>query len=446
MPRQSGEGKHLFENTDWIAKEALLRLYCRQLLGRISNRTYEKDFKNRVGDTITVKRPYYTSVQTGRVLKVAPLVDRTIQMKVNVRKNWSAELSDEEQTLHVNEFYSRYASSGVEELAFQYDIMGHEELQTKVGASIGTPGSALTAQGCHEAQAMADDLMIPESRRCLILPSAALPSIFADLIKPVTTATSTAQIFNPDMVQEMIASRFQGNLAGYMVYTTPNMPNYDVFATPSGATPLVNIFGGYEGDTLPTDGWGNSAADTKVMNKGQRFTIAGVYEKQPRGQRKILGNLKSFAAVEDVIANASGEADIKISPELNGGGLSIQGGGGGGEAAATIVLSDFANASSDAANNAVITLEGTSGRSYHQGVYFQSDTLEFANIQLATNVGIPYSSTITDDETGMAVRVQADGEIKTSVDTIRLDILFGVAAVYPELSIATTLQTIRSYA
>ena len=115
-----------------IANEALYRLKHNLILPRIANRTYEKYFNQKVGDEITVKRPYQAKVQKGRIFKAAAMIDKTITVKLEDRYHFGLQAVDEDFTLNIVDYGQRYLQTGAEELAYQYDIAGAKERSVRV--------------------------------------------------------------------------------------------------------------------------------------------------------------------------------------------------------------------------------------------------------------------------------------------------------------------------
>ena len=90
-----------------IAKEALYRLKHNLILPRLANRTYEKYFEQKVGDTISIKRPYQARAQSGRILKPSAMIDKTIEVNVDKRFHFGLQAVDEDVTLNIVDYGAR---------------------------------------------------------------------------------------------------------------------------------------------------------------------------------------------------------------------------------------------------------------------------------------------------------------------------------------------------
>ena len=403
-----------------IADESLFRLMDNLVLPRLSNQTYEKYFENKIGDRITVKRPYMAKVNSGRILAesdIASMIDQTVDIMVDQRHNFAIRYNDQEKTLDLVQFGERYLRTGIEELAYQYDIAGANELGLSISYSEGTPGTGLSTSAAQKIGAHARHVAIP------------LNSMNYGLIDPMDFANISDDVKAvqlPEMVSTAIRERYNGKLGNWHLFESVHIPYLDV-ASHTGSTPLVNMVGGYEGKDLPTDGWANS---TQVLNKGQLFTIAGVYEVQPRGNRRTTGRLFTFCAADDVTSSATGTATIPLVSTLNAGTLTDLDSQGN-----SVSLSAFQNVSAAAADNAAITIVGTLGSTYRQGVFYEKSLLEYINVELESFESAVLQGQSTEEQTGVSVSLVGWFDGLTRRETQRVDILFGTKAIYPELGI-----------
>ena len=131
-----------------IAPEALWRLINHQLFLLIAKRTHEPMFSHKIGNKITVKRPFKAFVSDGRTVAAASyvdLVDESVDILLNTRKHFAMEFNDEERSLDIMEFGNRYLQAGIEELANVFD----EDMGKEIGLGLhhynGTPGTAITS-------------------------------------------------------------------------------------------------------------------------------------------------------------------------------------------------------------------------------------------------------------------------------------------------------------
>ena len=417
-----------------IAREALYRLKDHLVLPRVANKTYNDYFEGKVGKEITIKRPFKAKVQDGRKLKKSEMIDKTLTVQINQRKHFALEVVDEDMTLNIVDYGRRYLDAGAEELAYQYDIYGAEELANGLFISEGTPGTALTLEAAQLIRAHATKMAIPRNSQNFAL------------LDPLDIAQISSEIQGvdmPEMVGQNIRESYRGKLAGWGVLESVHVPYLEVAAVPTSATPLVNG-ANQRGDSIATDGWTNAGA--VVLKKGQLIQIAGVQEVQPRGDRRTTGNLMTFVVMEDFTPAAAGTGNIKIYPEINEGSTSntvVNPSGtefDGTTAKANLDASAFQTVDSTPADDAAITVLGRNNTKaqvelYRQGIYFCGDALEYVNVTLNKPKSAVYAGVERDQETGVAISYLADFDIEEATEAERLDIFFGVKTVYPEIGI-----------
>ena len=417
-----------------IAREALYRLKDHLVLPRVANKTYNDYFEGKVGKEITIKRPFKAKVQDGRKLKKSEMIDKTLTVQINQRKHFALEVVDEDMTLNIVDYGRRYLDAGAEELAYQYDIYGAEELANGLFISEGTPGTALTLEAAQLIRAHATKMAIPRNSQNFAL------------LDPLDIAQISSEIQGvdmPEMVGQNIRESYRGKLAGWSVLESVHVPYLEVAAVPTSAAPKV-MGANQRGDTLATDGWTNAGA--VVLKKGQLIQLAGVNEVQPRGDRRSTGNTMTFVVMEDFTPAASGAGNIKIYPEINEGTTSntvVNPSGtefDGTTAKANLDASAFQTVDATPADDAVITVLGRNTTTaqeelYRQGIYFCGDALEYVNVTLNKPKSAVYAGVERDQETGVAISYLADFDIEEATEAERLDIFFGVKTVYPEIGI-----------
>lgn len=428
---------------DIIAREALYRLKHHLVLPMIANKTYNEYFEKKVGDTITVKRPYKAKVQEGRNLVKSAMIDKTVEIKLDKRYHFGLEVVDQDVTLHIEDYGRRYLDTGAEELAYQYDIAGANELgqgffithggslnSSDAGAN-NIAGAGMTLSDPQLIRARATKMAIPRNSQNYAL------------MDPLDIAKVSADIRDvdmPEMVGQNIRETYRGMLAGWRVLESVHVPPLEVAEWEAAATPVVNG-ANQRGSSLVTDGWGNDG-DT-ILKKGQLIRIAGVGEVQPRGDRRATGNLMTFVVTADVVSNG-GAATIPIYPEINDGlAANTVADPNGGTA---LDASAFQTVTAAAKDNAVITVLGRiptavgAASRYRQALYFCGDALEYVNVSLAKPKSAMYAGVERDSETGVSISYLADFDIEDATEAERLDIFFGVKTVYPEIGIRDITQ------
>lgn len=405
-----------------IARESLYRLKNHLVVPRLISHKFEGYFDAKLGDRFTIKKPYRAVVRDGATMAAnseLPLVDRLVDYVVNFRKHVPFKFNATEMTLDLTNFYDRYFGAGIEELAYSYDIAAANELMQSTFYYNGTPGTAIDLKSAQYVRAHAEKVAIPErSTNCALLDPYDVAELSEDL-----QGLGTAD----ELVTAGIRRKFKGMLSDWNVFQSVHTDHFEV-ADYGASVGSVNSAGGYVGDMLPTDGW---PASTKILNKGQIITIANVNEVQPRGDRRVTGNVAAWVVTKDVTSSAGGAAVIPVYPEINDGTLQVTSGDG----STMITLEAFKTCDVKPADNAMITVVGTKGQTYRQGIFFDKEVAECASIGVITPESAGWKGSEHDEETGLAVSVTGDFTITSLTETKRADVMAAIKGVYPELGV-----------
>jgi len=134
--------------------------------------------------------------------------------------------------------------------------------------------------------------------------------------------------------------------------------------------------------------------------------------------RVSTGALKQFVSLNDETADSGGNITIDIMVSTSEGMRST---------------GAYTNMSALPANNAALTMVGTESTAYPQNLIFHPNAFALVTMPLAMPAGV-WGARVTDKEMGLSIRVVKDYEIGEDEEIVRMDILFGVAALYPELA------------
>ena len=415
-----------------IANEALFRLKAKLVLPMLSMRTFQSYFANKIGKTISIKRPTAAEIHSGADITNSnqPMIDRYIEMSVDKRFHYRLDNFDEEATLDIVAFGDRYLDPGMEELAYKYDELGADALLNGGQWMYPNPlaagsiaGNDLTIEACHRIRAAAQERHFPRAMNYAI-------------IDPEDSANMNMQILALDAgvardVASSLRAAYVGNAAKWKLFDSINLPHMTCAEPTGNNVPKMAAAAPKGGAKLNTDGWATTAQ--KVLNAGQLISIVGVNEVQPRGQRKPTGRLQTFVVKKDVMASAGGAAEIEIEPEI----ITKTSTSTAGDGSTEIKMSAYRNVDEGPVNDAGIIVHGEEGKSYRQSCFFHGAALEYANVELVLPTGARElgGRVVSDAETGLQIMIAQDFQIKDMQSTRRADIFFGVGNVRPDLTI-----------
>jgi hypothetical protein len=176
-----------------------------------------------------------------------------------------------------------------------------------------------------------------------------------------------------------------------------------------GGTPLVNG-AGQTGATLNTDGW--TAAASNRLNKGDIFTIAGVYSVNPLSKLST-GKLQQFVVTANTSSDGTGAAALPISPAI-------------------VTSGATQNVSNAPADNAALTIVGAAGSITPQSLAFHKDFATFACVDLedVSKFGA-WGSRVSDKQLGVSLRIARQYAISTDTIPCRIDVLYAFKTLRP---------------
>ena len=395
-----------------IAKESLMQLKNSLVMGNLAHREYKKEFK-KVGDTVSIRKPvkFYTANGATRVNQ--DVEEGNTSVTIDSRKHVSWSFSTQDLTLSIEEYSERYIKPAMITLGQTVDQGGHG-LYTNVWNQVGTPGTTPDTYARVSPVAQRLDEMAVNPMRNLVLNPAARYAIAGD----------QTGLQNQAMVKTAYKAAEIGQIAGMATYSSQNVKSHTVGTHATGSTPLVN--GASQNTTyalskttntqsLITDGWANSTA---VLKAGDVFTIAGVYAVNPVPGEGTTGKtalpyLQQFTVVSDASSDGSGDATITIAPAI-------------------ITSGPYQTVSAAPADNAAITVQGTEDTAYPINLGFNKSAFALVTCPLEMPDGVAWKGQESAD--GLSVRVVKDYDIDTDEDIIRLDVLYGWKAIYPDLA------------
>lgn len=394
-----------------IAKEALFQLQNNLVMANRVTRMYEKNFSGGQGSTVSVRRPVKFITSDGATRVNQDVEEKTTSVVVDQRKHVSWNFSTQDLTLSIEEYSKRYIQPATITLAQTIDAKLYD-LYKNVWNAVGSPGTTpSTFANVSAVSQRMDEMAVPSGSRNLVLNPAAAYAIAANQTSltyddKVKTAYETAKI---------------GGIAGLQVYSGQNVKTHTV-GTKAG-TPLINgasqnvaytaATGSTWSQSLITDGWTASSA---ILKAGDVFTIANVFAVNPvPGETKAAYSyLQQFVVLADSTADGSGNATLTISPPI-------------------ITTGPQQTVSAAPADNAAITVLGTASTGYPQNIGFHENAFALVMVPLEMPDGVAFKA--REDADGFSLRVLKDYDITNDLEIIRIDCLYGVKAVYPDLAV-----------
>ena len=388
-----------------IAKEGLFQLMNNLVMAKLVHREYKKEFV-KVGGTVSLRKPVRFVSTSGATLTKQDVEEGTTSIVISTRKHVGWGFLSEDLTLTVEQYAERYMEPAGIRLGNDVDL-SLTGLYSSLFVSGGTPGSTPSSFAALGTMAQyLDDFAVPDDgKRKLVLNPASRWSM-ADALKG---------IYDNSMPKDFVRRGLLGRLANFEIYGDQNIGSHTCGARVDDAAILIdngtlNSNSSPQANTITMhmDGFGGDTANS--LRVGDVCTIADVYSVNPVSKQST-GRLMQFT-VTTAVTPAGNESDVILAPAL-------------------VSTGPYQNVSAAAVDGAAVTFLGTNSTVFPQNLAFHRNALALVMCPLALPDGASFKARTQHD--GVSIRVVKDFSIVDDEDIIRLDILYGVKAIYPEL-------------
>ena len=389
-----------------ITREALRVLENNLTFTKQVNRQYDSRFGvegAQIGTVLNVRKPPRYVGRTGTAISIEDATETQVAVTLDTQFGVDITFTSEDLALKISDFSKRFITPAVATIANKIDASGlalYTSVYNSVGAP-GTPGPTTLLDYLNAGVALDNDACPMDGQRSVcITPSQ--QALIVNALKGLFQQSSA------------IASQYRrgqmGTAVGFEWYMDQNCNTHTTGTFTTGSTPLVKG-AAQTGASLITDGWANSTA---VILKGDVFTIADVNHVNPQSLAST-GTAQQFVATANGTSDGSGNLTVSISPSITTG-------------------TGFQTVDASPADNAVITMVGAEAKQSPQGLAFHKDAFTLAMADLPLPQGTDMAARVSDDQLGMSIRLIRDYDITTDKFPCRLDVLYGWAALRPELA------------
>ena len=384
-----------------ITKETMLRLKNNLGLTKNITKEYSDQFAKtgaKIGNSIAIRKPNRYLVSDGATLVNQDTEEETVSLTLDQRKHVGMSFSTEDLTLTIDQFADRYIDPAVEALANQVDF-SLAGLYDEVANSVGTPGTVMaTLADSLAAKRKLAEAGAPLGSLCMGINAEAEASMIEGL---------KGLFQSSNQIKDQYEKGMMGMAAGFKWMADENIRQHTVGAY--AGTPLVNG-ASQTGSTLNTDGWSSGAS---ALKKGDVFTIAGVFSVNPLS-KQATKQLQDFVVTAD-ISDTTGAKALSIYPAI-------------------VTSGAKQNVSAGPADNAAITVKGAASGSFSQHLGFHKSAFALGCADLVLPNGVDMASRAVDKDSGLSIRIVKQYDINSDKIPCRLDILYGLKAIYPELA------------
>ena len=401
-----------------IAREALMLLKNNLVMGSNVYRAYETEFPGspKKGGSVQIRKPVKFQVTKSRVRVSSSISENYVTLTISTQAHVSWDFYAVDLTLTIEQYSERYLRSAAAQLAntIDNDLCGlYTDVYNMVWDSTGfvTPSTFMCLG--QAMQRLDEEAAPPNDRTVVFNPAAhwglanALHSLNpGSIAEPALRKGFLGRIANADVFMDQ---NIKVHLTGLSWASTHTMVFGSTAGTPETASaPHTSI------QILRLGVVSTSAA----LLTGDVITIAGVYAVNPMSGEST-GSLRMFVVTADVgcTNTGSGSANfvtVNIEPGM-------------------VATGPYKNVDTYPAPGAAIGNLHHAGHYYPQNLAFHKNAFALCMVPLAVPDGVSFSSSITED--GYSIRIVKDYDIDQDSEIVRLDVLYGIKTIYPELAV-----------
>jgi hypothetical protein len=388
---------------DMVTRESLRVAHeSLQFIGT-TDRQYDESFAKsgaKIGSTLRVRKPnQYVRTQGSRVMDVQDQAESNGSITVATQDHVDMRFNSAELALSIDDFSKRYIEPAVKVLVsgIEADYLAAATKATyNVVGTAGTGITDLTAPGL--ARARLNKCLAPKDRRAVQMESVAM----AGLVKGV------AAYFAPN--GDISKQYREGQIA------RTQMADFYENERVWTLTNTDDVTADTDADALVTDGGNTIDMHTLLpvakQTVGSVFTIAGVYAVHPETKA-------AYPYLQQFTITAIGASTTTVSPSfhLTGAKKNI-----GTSTGANLAVADF--------NAKTLTFVGAASTSYAQHLMYHPEAFQFVTADLP--IMDDASKCVRRMQDNLSLRVWQASDIRNDEQLMRIDILYGFAALRPE--------------
>ncbi len=387
-----------------VAKESLAILKNMLTFSAAVNRDWEDEFTGNMsrgyapGQTISIKKPPRYMYRAGRVAVPQATVETTVPLTLS-QGGCDLNFTGLERTLSLTRLEDKLQAA-LAPVANEIDRQGltlaHYSTYNTINAAGALPTSQANALLAVTAlNQRLDEMAAPRDKRRTLITN---PALNASMIQ------GFAGLFNSsDTISKQFKSGMMVDSLG-IAYAMDQ--NVDVHT--NGAGTASNVNGANQtGSSITVN-----ATGAGTISRGTVVTFVGCYAVNPQS-RVSTGTLMDFVITADV---AQGATTLPISPAI-------------------VTSGAFQNVSASPTTGQAFVIKGAASTSYNTNVAFHKDAFTLAMVPMfapTSGKGVVDVAQMSDQGFTIKVTQFYDGVNDNYI--MRLDVLFGWAATYPELS------------
>jgi coat protein Gp5 len=396
-----------------ITREAQMVMENELTFAKRISRRYDSSFAKtgaKIGSVLNLRLPPRYVATSGQGLQLQDVTETSVPLTLTNQAQRAFQFTSADLALSVDDFSKRFVKPAIVSMANQVDSDGLALYKTVYNV-VGTPGTVPNAALTYlNAGVLLDNNATPvgSDRSLCINP-----------LMQATVVNALTNLFNPT---GKISSQYEkGKMStatlGFDWYMDQNVKVHQV-GPQGGSTPNVSAVPAQGATSITTAGWTAAAASRLVV--GDVFTLGAGGTTPVNGVNPVSGQstgaLQQFVVTAPFSSDGSGNGTINFAPAIQ----------------STGAFATVTQLPTTGSTNGLITVLGAANTASPQGLAFHKDAFTMASADLPLPQGVDMADRVSDDQLGISIRLIRDYDINTDRYPLRIDFLYGYAAVYPQ--------------
>lgn len=375
-------------------------LHGKLVLAKNVNRQYDSQFAStggKIGDSLKIRLPNKYTIRTGKNLAAQDTSESSETLTVATQVGVDMTFSSAELTMQMDDFAERIIEPAAAIVASHIEnaiAARYVDVPNLVGTAGTTPASMLTIL---QAGARLDHNLVPrDGKRVIALDPSAMAAMVDGYKGLFQNDSKVSDQYDTGLIKDM-ASGFKWGMCPVI---NPHVNSAGVVTSI-----LANNATTQTGSAITVD------TTTTAYSAGTVVTFAGVYA--VNDETKV-----AYSHLRQFVVTSATTTVLTISPSI-------------------IISGPNQNCSAGVVDNAAVTVVGAASGSYPQHLAFHKDWLALATADLEdmSKFGAWGAREVYD---GISIRLVRQYDINSDNLPCRLDVLYGVKTIRPELCVRVT--------
>ena len=380
-----------------ITRKAAMTLHQKSTLIRSVNRQYDSEFGKsggKIGDTLRVRLPNQYTYRSTLTYSAVDVAEDKVDLPVSTVGGVDMQFTSQDLALSLDDFSERFIEPAVSVIAANVESTFFTNMYKKVYNVVDGDGASFAFTHLNSARQVLTDNLAPAAKRYAVLGTSHATKFMNDTKGLFHSASNIEDQYTEGLI---------GRTAGFDVMESTIIADHTT-GTAVKSTGYLSNGATQSGSTITVD------TGTTSFLVGDVITFAGVFRVHPE-TKVSTGVLQQFV----ITANSGTSAtSLAISPAI-------------------VATGSKQNVSNTVADNSAVTKVGAAASELLNGsLAFYRDAFAFVTADLPMPKGTDMAASSTYD--GVTVSLVRDFDIATRDFKTRLDVLYGFAAIRPQLA------------